>query len=72
MHAIRSVSLAIVNDFTIDVSHVQVYENTEVKKRVALSNPYGKWLNENMRSLKSTNFLAAAVMDNETILRRQQ
>lgn len=50
----------------------QVYENTEVKKQVALSNPFGKWIAENLRSLKPVNFLSTAVMDNEGILRRQQ
>ncbi|KAJ0043019.1 hypothetical protein Pint_18248 [Pistacia integerrima] len=49
-----------------------VYENTEVKKRVAALNPYGKWLSENMRSLKPVNFLSMTVMDNESILRHQQ
>ncbi|CAJ1914664.1 unnamed protein product [Sphenostylis stenocarpa] len=49
-----------------------VYENTEVKKRVALSNPYGKWIKENLRSLKPGNFLSASVMDNEAVLRHQQ
>lgn len=49
-----------------------MYENTDVKKRVALSNPYGTWLKENMRSLKDEKFLATTVMDNEAILRRQQ
>ncbi|KAG8372095.1 hypothetical protein BUALT_Bualt12G0030900 [Buddleja alternifolia] len=57
---------------SVDLSSGQVFENTEVKKRVALSNPYGKWLNENLRSLKAANFLSATIMDNETILKRQQ
>ncbi|KAK9290496.1 hypothetical protein L1049_008666 [Liquidambar formosana] len=57
---------------TVDLLSGQVYENTEVKKRVALSNPYGKWVNENMRSLKPVNFLSSTVMDNEAILRHQQ
>ncbi|XP_071911704.1 ferredoxin-dependent glutamate synthase, chloroplastic [Coffea arabica] len=56
----------------VDLTSGQVYENTEVKKRVALSNPYGKWVTENLRSLKPVNFLSATVMDNEAILRRQQ
>ncbi|KAL0453201.1 UNVERIFIED_CONTAM: Ferredoxin-dependent glutamate synthase, chloroplastic, partial [Sesamum latifolium] len=56
----------------VDLSSGQVFENTEVKKRVALSNPYGKWVKENLRSLKATNFLSATLMDNETILKRQQ
>lgn len=57
---------------SVDLSSGQVFENTEVKKRVALSNPYGKWVKENLRSLKAENFLSATVLDNETILRRQQ
>lgn len=57
---------------TADLQSGQVYENTDVKKQVALSNPYGKWLNENMRTLKPVNFLSTATMDNETILRHQQ
>ncbi|KAL5720219.1 glutamate synthase (ferredoxin) [Ranunculus cassubicifolius] len=57
---------------TVDLQDGQVYENTEVKKRVALSNPYGKWLTENMRTLRPVNFLSGAVMDNDTILRNQQ
>lgn len=51
---------------------LQVYENTEVKKRVASSNPYGKWVKENLRSLKPVNFLSGAALENDTILRNQQ
>ncbi|KAK4343728.1 hypothetical protein RND71_036822 [Anisodus tanguticus] len=57
---------------SVDLSSGQVFENTEVKKRVALSNPYGEWVKENLRSLKPVNFLSTTVMDGETILRRQQ
>ncbi|GAV91105.1 GATase_2 domain-containing protein/Glu_syn_central domain-containing protein [Cephalotus follicularis] len=57
---------------TVDLSSGQVYENTEVKKRVALSNPYGMWVSENLRSLKPVNHLSTTVMDNESILRHQQ
>ncbi|CAH9079304.1 unnamed protein product [Cuscuta epithymum] len=57
---------------TVDLQSGQVLENTEVKKRVALSNPYGKWVKENLRSLKHVNFLPNVVMDPETILRHQQ
>lgn len=56
----------------VDLASGQVFENTEVKKRVALTNPYGKWVNEKLRSLKPTNFLSTTVMDNEAILRHQQ
>ncbi|KAK4487377.1 hypothetical protein RD792_005998 [Penstemon davidsonii] len=57
---------------TVDLSSGQVFENTEVKKRVALSHPYGKWVKENLRSLPPANFLSTTLLDNETILRRQQ
>ncbi|CAK9188496.1 unnamed protein product [Ilex paraguariensis] len=57
---------------SVDLQSGQVYENMEVKKRVALSNPYGKWVNENMRSFKPVNFLSTTVMDSEAILRCQQ
>ncbi|KAK4769055.1 hypothetical protein SAY86_027205 [Trapa natans] len=57
---------------TVDLSSGQVYENTEVKKRVALSNPYRKWITEKMRTLKPVNFHSATVMDNISILRHQQ
>ncbi|KAK8649235.1 hypothetical protein V6N13_129968 [Hibiscus sabdariffa] len=57
---------------TADLLSGQVYENTEVKKRVAATNPYGKWVSENMRPLKPVNFLSTTILDGETILRRQQ
>lgn len=57
---------------TADLQSGQVYENTEVKKRVASMNPYGQWLAESMRTLKPVNFLSSPSMDNETILRHQQ
>ncbi|KAK1428911.1 hypothetical protein QVD17_17751 [Tagetes erecta] len=57
---------------TVDLINGQVYENTEVKKRVALSSPYGKWIAENMRILEPANFLSSPTMENETILRHQQ
>ncbi|RDX83953.1 Ferredoxin-dependent glutamate synthase, chloroplastic, partial [Mucuna pruriens] len=48
-----------------------VYENTEVKKRVALSNPYGNWIKEKLRSLKPGNFLSTSVMDNDADFKDQ-
>ncbi|KAJ3683812.1 hypothetical protein LUZ60_014039 [Juncus effusus] len=57
---------------TVDLPTGQVYENTEVKKKVASAKPYGNWLKENMRNLKPVNFLSSIVMDNESILRNQQ
>ncbi|CAN6176506.1 unnamed protein product [Urochloa humidicola] len=57
---------------TVDLQTGQVLENTEVKKSVALANPYGTWLQERSRSIKPVNFLASTIMDNETVLRHQQ
>ncbi|XP_058107861.1 ferredoxin-dependent glutamate synthase, chloroplastic-like [Magnolia sinica] len=57
---------------TVNLQSGQVYENTDVKKRVALSKPYSKWLSENMRTLEPVHFLSTAAMDNETTLRHQQ
>lgn len=57
---------------SVDLTSGQVYENTDVKKRVALSNPYGKWVAENMRKLKPVNFQSTTTMENESILRHQQ
>ncbi|GAB4843935.1 Ferredoxin-dependent glutamate synthase [Ancistrocladus abbreviatus] len=57
---------------SVNLPSGQVFENTKVKKQVALSNPYGKWVKENLRFLKPLNFLSAAVLENEAILRRQQ
>ncbi|XP_072996486.1 ferredoxin-dependent glutamate synthase, chloroplastic [Typha latifolia] len=57
---------------TVDLQNGQVYENTDVKKRVASENPYGSWLKENMRSIKPVNFLSSVGMDNEMALRHQQ
>lgn len=56
----------------VDLLSGEVYENTEVKKRAATLNPYGKWVSENLRSLKPVKFLSMTVMDNEGILRHQQ
>lgn len=57
---------------TADLKSGQVYENTDIKKIVASSHPYRKWLTENMRTLKPANFLSSVAMDNDTILRNQQ
>ncbi|MQL77895.1 hypothetical protein Taro_010312 [Colocasia esculenta] len=57
---------------TVDLENGQVYENTDVKKKVASTHPYGKWLSENMHSLKPVNFLSSLVMENELVLRHQQ
>ncbi|KFK36969.1 hypothetical protein AALP_AA4G195900 [Arabis alpina] len=57
---------------SVDLENGQVYENTEVKKRVASYYPYGKWVSENLRNLKPSNYLSSAIMETEETLRRQQ
>uniref|UniRef100_A0A1D1YMH1 glutamate synthase (ferredoxin) n=2 Tax=Anthurium amnicola TaxID=1678845 RepID=A0A1D1YMH1_9ARAE len=57
---------------TVDLQNGLVYENTDVKKKVASLYPFGKWLSENMRALKPVNFLSSPAMDNELVLRHQQ
>ncbi|XP_057548966.1 ferredoxin-dependent glutamate synthase, chloroplastic-like isoform X2 [Amaranthus tricolor] len=57
---------------SVDLLSSQVYENTEVKKRVASSNPYGKWIKEHMRSLQAAKFRSGADLENDAILRYQQ
>lgn len=56
----------------VDLEKGEVYENTEVKRRVAMENPYRQWLDENSRSVKKSKFLASTLMDGETVLRNQQ
>ncbi|XP_010505887.1 PREDICTED: ferredoxin-dependent glutamate synthase 2, chloroplastic-like isoform X1 [Camelina sativa] len=57
---------------SVDLESGQVYENTEVKKRVASYNPYGKWVSENLRNLRPSNFLSSAIMETDETLRHQQ
>ncbi|XP_078442782.1 ferredoxin-dependent glutamate synthase, chloroplastic-like isoform X2 [Wolffia australiana] len=57
---------------TVDLQSGQVYENTEVKKKVASALPYGEWLSENMRQLKPVNFLSSPVMEEGLVLKHQQ
>uniref|UniRef100_A0A0D6QXK2 glutamate synthase (ferredoxin) n=1 Tax=Araucaria cunninghamii TaxID=56994 RepID=A0A0D6QXK2_ARACU len=56
----------------VDLEKGEVYENTEVKKRVAMGNPYRKWLDENRRSIRPAKFLATTLLDGEMVLRQQQ
>ncbi|KAL1220143.1 Ferredoxin-dependent glutamate synthase 2 [Cardamine amara subsp. amara] len=57
---------------SVDLESGQVYENTEVKKRAASYNPYGKWVSENLRNVKPSNFFSSAIMETEETLRLQQ
>lgn len=56
----------------VDLEKGEVYENTEVKKRIAMGNPYRQWLDENSRSLNPASFFASTLLDGEIVLRRQQ
>ncbi|XP_010543537.1 PREDICTED: ferredoxin-dependent glutamate synthase 1, chloroplastic/mitochondrial [Tarenaya hassleriana] len=56
----------------VDLINGQVFENTEVKKRISSLNPYGKWIQENLRSLSPAKFNSSTIMETEEILRHQQ
>jgi hypothetical protein len=51
---------------------VQVYENTEVKKRVANAKPYQKWVAEGSQKLQPVEFSAAPVYSTDTLMRLHQ
>jgi hypothetical protein len=39
---------------------MQLYENAEVKKRVASAKPYGKWFSEGSRALEAASYLKSS------------
>ncbi len=51
---------------------VQVYENTEVKKRVANAKPYQKWVAEGSQKLQPVEFSEAPVYSIDTLMRLHQ
>lgn len=51
---------------------MQVYENTEVKKRVANSKPYGKWLAEGSQKLEPVEFNDSTLYSPDSLLKHQQ
>jgi glutamate synthase (ferredoxin) len=51
---------------------MQVYENTEVKKRVANAKPYGKWLAEGSQKLEPVNSNDSTLYSPDSLLKHQQ
>lgn len=51
---------------------MQVYENTEVKKRVANAKPYGKWLAEGSKKLEPVRFNDSTLYSPESLMKHQQ
>jgi glutamate synthase (ferredoxin) len=49
-----------------------VYENTEVKKRVANAKPYQKWVAEGSQKLQPVEFSEAPVYSFDTLMRLHQ
>lgn len=50
----------------------QVFENTEVKKRIANAKPYKQWLNERSRPLQPAKFSSSNVWESDKVLELQQ
>ncbi|BBN01830.1 glutamate synthase (ferredoxin) [Marchantia polymorpha subsp. ruderalis] len=57
---------------SVNLESGEVFENTEVKKRVASAKPYRQWLDEGSRTLPKASFLSSTQLDSESLLRRQQ
>lgn len=51
---------------------MQVYENTEVKKRVANAKPYGKWLAEGSKKLEPVRFNDSTLYSPDSLMKHQQ
>ena len=66
------------NHHTIYVIHIylmtgmQLYENTEVKKRVANAKPYGKWFSEGSRALEAASYSASSSLTIEALFKQHQ
>ncbi|KAJ7541176.1 hypothetical protein O6H91_10G049100 [Diphasiastrum complanatum] len=57
---------------SVNLETGELFENTEVKKRVALSNPYRKWLDETSRALAKARFEASLSFESDKLLKFQQ
>lgn len=51
---------------------MQVYENTEVKKRVANAKPYGEWLKAGSQKLEPVEFKDMVMYSADNLLKHQQ
>lgn len=51
---------------------MQLYENTEVKKRVANAKPYGKWFSEGSRALETASYSTSSSLTIEALFKQHQ
>lgn len=51
---------------------MQLYENTEVKKRVANAKPYGKWFSEGSRALEAASYSSSSLLTIEALFKQHQ
>lgn len=50
----------------------ELYENTEVKRRVANAKPYSKWFAEGSRALEASEYLSPSSLTIEALFKQQQ
>lgn len=50
----------------------ELYENTEVKKRVANAKPYGKWFSEGSRALEAASYSSSSLLTIEALFKQHQ
>eukprot|EP00249_Psilotum_nudum_P024065 c29078_g1_i2 orf=699-5618(+) len=56
----------------VNLESGKVFENTEVKKRIASEKPYQLWLNERSRALEPIKFSSSTLLESDQCLRLQQ
>ncbi|WP_326498316.1 glutamate synthase large subunit [Leptolyngbya sp. GGD] len=54
-----------------DLQSREVLKNWEIKQRIANAHPYGEWLKQNRKTLKSHAFLETAALDAKSLLTHQ-
>eukprot|EP00897_Mesotaenium_endlicherianum_P005262 jgi/Mesen1/4764/ME000242S03939 len=55
---------------SVNLETGQVQDNTAIKRRVAVSNPYAQWMKEKSRALSSAVFEAGPALSPEELMRR--
>ena len=54
-----------------DLKEKQIYENWEVKNKVASHRPYGAWLNDHKKNLSAQNYTSDNLVNTNTLLKLQ-
>ncbi|MBE9010009.1 glutamate synthase large subunit, partial [Pseudanabaenaceae cyanobacterium LEGE 13415] len=54
-----------------DLQTLEVLKNWEIKQRVAKTQPYGGWLKQNRKTLRSQEYLEASQLDQQSLLTHQ-